>query len=42
LGGELFEDIFPELKHKRYSKKKIIKSLNPVSLKKLGIRTAVK
>jgi hypothetical protein len=22
LGGELFEDIFPELKHRRYSKKK--------------------
>jgi hypothetical protein len=32
LGGELSEDIFPELKHRRYSKKK--KSLNPVSSKK--------
>jgi hypothetical protein len=34
LGGESSEDIFPELKHRKYSKKKIMKALNPVSSKK--------
>jgi hypothetical protein len=41
FGGELSEDIFLELINRRYSKK-IMKSLNPVSSKKLGIMTAVK